>query len=209
MATDKQRSQFFKLWARAKPDVCAAFGADGAAGEREARHGWIRECTDGRTEDINAVRPGAEYSRLMLRTAEAAGDYREAAYWVMDAAKRWRWLSGQMLRQLGEITQTETPWEYAQGVLAHMRLPRTWEDVPERDLEALFQALDTHRRRILKRDHGWEGLRKSDTDPLSFYPEASYFRRADGRLGIRFPAVVRAARPARSEPRIMREAVTA
>jgi hypothetical protein len=31
------------------------------------------------------------------------------------------------------------------------------------------------------------GLRKSDADPLAFFPEAEYFFRADGRLGIRFP----------------------
>lgn len=176
MATDKQRVAFFKLWGRARADVCDGYGIDrGDRGrERDARHRWIRECTNGRTDNINAVRPGAEFAALMLKTAEAAGDYAEAAYWTVDAAKRRRWGIEQLLRQIGEITREPRPWAYARGVLSRMRLPEDWMDVPERDLAAVFQALDTHRRRILKRDHGWRGRRDGSSPTLAFVPGARY-----------------------------------
>jgi hypothetical protein len=173
MATSKQRNQFFALWGKAKAEVCERYDLCALVKdqEREARHRWVLECTK-RTEDINAVRPGNEFSRLMLQTAMAAGDYREAAYWEMDVSKRWKFFMEQLLRQLGEITRQARAWEYVQGIFAHMRLPTRWQDIPEGELEKVWQMLDSHRRRLLKRDHGWEGLRKSDLDPLGFFPQA-------------------------------------
>ena len=191
MASDKQRNQFFRLWAVARAEICERYDLCALVKdqEREARHKWVMECTK-RTEDINAVRPGNEYSRLMLQTAIAAGDYREAAFWELDVAKRWRWFMENLVRQLGEIARKPAAWEYVQGIFAHLRLPRSWQDIPEGELEKIWQMLDTHRRRLLKRDHGWEGLRKSDTDPLGFFPEAEYVYGADGKLGLRWPEKV-------------------
>lgn len=184
MATVPQRTAFFRLWNAARAEVLADYGLipAGAAQERDARHRWISEQTRGRTGSINAVRPGAEFARLMTATAQAAGDFAAAAYWSMDAAKRWRHMLGHLVRQLGEISLIPSGWEYVQGIFAHMSLPASWEDVPERDLESVFQMLDTHRRRLLKRDHGWQGLRKSDTDPLGFFERASYVYRPTGEL---------------------------
>ena len=209
MASDKQRIRFFRLWSGAKAEVCERYGLCALVkdGEREARHKWVMECT-GRTENIGAVRPGNEFSRLMLRTALAAGDYREAAFWELDVAKRWRWFMGNLVRQLGEIARTGLPWEYVQGIFAHMRLPRSWQDIPEGELEKVWQMLDTHRRRLLKRDHGWKGLRREGANPLGFFPEAEYCYRGDGRLGIRWPEKVRA-EDAENAKVAAREAVTA
>jgi hypothetical protein len=186
MATQKQRGHFFRLWAAARAEVCEGFGLSSRVKdeERDGRHRWIRQHTAGRTEDINAVRPGNEFSRLMLQTALAAGDYREAAYWELDVAKRWRWFMENLVRQLGEIARKPAAWEYVQGIFAHLRLPASWQDIPEGDLENVWKMLDTHRRRLLTRDHGWQGLRKSDRDPLGFFAEASYVHNADGELGI-------------------------
>lgn len=189
MASAKQRNQFFRVWATAKKEICERYDLCSFVkdNEREARHRWVKECT-GRTENINAVRPGNEFSRLMLATAVAADDYREAAYWELDVAKRWRWFMENLVRQLGEIARKPAAWEYVQGIFAHMRLPSTWQDIPEGDLEKVWQMLDTHRRRLLTRDHGWMGLRKSDRDPLAFFPEAEYLYIEGDRLGIRWPA---------------------
>jgi len=50
----------------------------GAADEESARHAWIRRHT-GYTDSINAVRPGADFGRLMLETALVADDYEAVA----------------------------------------------------------------------------------------------------------------------------------
>lgn len=208
MATDKQRVRFFRLWASARAEVCEGFGlcCRVSTDEREARHRWIRRHTGDRTDNINAVRPGAEFSRLMLQTALAAGDYREAAYWELDAAKRWTFFMRNLVRQLGEITRTPHPWGYVQSIFAHLRLPADWQDIPEAELDHVWQMLDTHRRRLLKQEHGWKGLRRSDRDPLGFFPEAQYFYGACGepdRLGIKWPeAAPQAPQPARHEPAV-------
>lgn len=185
MATIKQRAQFFRLWAKARADVCEQYGlvCRISSEERQARHRWIREKT-GSTENINAVRPGNEFSRLMLETAMAACDFREAAYWEMDVAKRWRWFMRHLVRQIGEITRRPAAWEYVQGIFGHLGLPASWEDIPTQELEKVWQMLDTHRRRLLKRDHGWQGLRASDRDPLGFLANAQYVYGADGKLGF-------------------------
>jgi hypothetical protein len=203
---------FFRLWGVARDEVCGRYNLSALirTDEREARHRWLRECTDGRTDNINAVRPGAEFGRVMLATAIEAGDFEEAARWELDTAKRWRWFMENLVRQIGEITGEPRPWAYVQGIFAHLGRLSEWQDIPEGDLQAVWQILDTHRRRILKRDHFWMGLRKSDADPLAFFPEAEYFFRADGRLGIRFPPPTAAA-PASSRRAAApaREAVTA
>ena len=88
MASDKQRNQFFRVWAHACAEICERYDLCALVKdqEREARHKWVMECTK-RTENINAVRPGNEFSRLMLQTAVAAGDYREAAFWERTITK--------------------------------------------------------------------------------------------------------------------------
>ncbi len=188
MATPKQRNQFFRLWGKARAEICERYDLCAVIHdqERDARHRWIRQHTGGRTENINAVKPGNEYSRLMLQTALAAGDYEAAGYWELDISKRWKWMMEHLVRQLGEIARQPLPWAYVQGIFAHMRFPSNWQDIPEGELEKVWQMLDTHRRRLLKRDHGWQGLRQSDRDPLGFFPEAQYVYSAAGELGIRW-----------------------
>lgn len=183
MASKKQRILFFKLWARARRDICAGYGLDmsDSKEERAARHRWISECT-GATCNINAVGGGSDFAKLMMRTAEAAGDFQEASYWCTDEARRSHHMMTHLIRQIGEITGEDHPWEYIQGIFKRMKLPDNWMDIPERDLVAVSQALDTYRRRILRRDHGWRGLR-IDSRPLAFDTSITYVRLDDGTLG--------------------------
>jgi hypothetical protein len=48
-------------------------------------------------------------------------------------------------------------------------------DIPDGLLFATFEMMDTHRRRLLKRDHGWTGERNGQ--PLGFNPDRTYIRR--------------------------------
>ena len=75
LLTKNQRIAFFKLWKGARREVMAQTGA---ADEESARHAWIRRHT-GYTDSINAVRPGADFGRLMLETALVADDYEAVA----------------------------------------------------------------------------------------------------------------------------------
>ena len=102
----------------------------------------------------------------------------------MAVAKHWRWFMESLIRQLGEITRQPVPWEYVQGIFAHLRLPATWLDIPEADLENVWKMLDTHRRRILRRDHGWLGLRDGGKFPLTFDPAATYAYDTAGALTV-------------------------
>ena len=72
----------------------------GAADDESARHAWICRHT-GYTDSINAVKPGADFGRLMLETAIIADDYAAVAKWSMDGANRWRHLIGEQLRRIG------------------------------------------------------------------------------------------------------------
>ena len=182
MATPKQRTAFFVLWAQASRAVCRRYDlrADRHDEEREARHLYLRHVTG--CESINDVKPGLQFSRLMLTLAVDAENHTEAAYWEEAIAKHWRWFMESLVRQLGEIARQPVPWEYVQGIFAHLKLPKSWQDIPEAELEKVWQMLDTHRRRVLRRDHGWLGLRDGGKFPLTFDPGASYSYGGDGKL---------------------------
>jgi hypothetical protein len=141
MATKNQRIAFFNLWSGAKREVRILVGA---ADDESARHAWIHRHT-GYTDSINAVKPGADFGRLMLETALIADDYEAVSKWSVDEANRWSYLIGEQLRQLGGITGEAKPWAYACGIFAHLRLPASWEDIPEDRLAEVFKMLDTHR----------------------------------------------------------------
>ena len=149
MATIAQIKAFFRVYARARTEIERHVGEVGEA----ARHAWILECTR-RTDSLRLVRSGAEYARLMLATAQAAEDYELAAYFQNDITGRNRYMINALLRQLGEITGRTLTWEYARGILKQMRLPEDLSDVPEELHKPVIYALDTHRRRLLRRA-GW------------------------------------------------------
>lgn len=201
MATNVQRVQFFRLWGRAKASICEGYGLNPYIKEEEraARHKWIASNGGPRSGSINAVRAGKAYARLMLRTAVAAEDFTAAAYWEQDLARRWAWFMGALVRQLGEIAREPKPWAYVQGIFAHLHLPPRWEDIPEAELEHIWMMLDTHRRRLLKRDHGWVGTREGGGETLAFVAEAEYAYTRDGRLVMRRRAGVAERKAAREE----------
>lgn len=161
MATPAQIKTFFRVYARARAEIERHVGEVGEA----ARHAWIWECTR-RTNSLRLVRSGNEFAQLMLATAQAAEEYELAAYWEGAVTRRHIYHITALLRQLGEITGRSYTWDYARGILTQMRLPANLLDVPESLQMSVVYALDTHRRRLLRRA-GWG-------ENSAFKPAASY-----------------------------------
>ena len=159
--TDKQRIAFFRLFTRA----CERQGV--APGEREAwRHALIREvCGVG---SLRAVGSGADCDRLMAAVARLAEDHGAAMRWGTAEGRRLAAMAEACARQCFEIAQAipalaercaPGPVAYLRGVMAqagwrdalHAEDGEWWMDLDAVRLGKLFQMLDTHRRRLLRR----------------------------------------------------------
>lgn len=166
----KQQAAFWRLWARAEAEELPATAT---RQERDtARRGVIfRACGKDSLKDVNAT---GDFDKLMYDVALLAGDYQALTYWVNAKERRTAHMISQCARQIGEIVGEPKGWEYCQAVFVQARLPPSWMDIPDGLLFSTFEMLDTHRRRLLKRDHGWTGER--DGTPLGFNPARIYIR---------------------------------
>jgi len=169
--TAKQQAMFWALWARAEAEELPATAT---RQERDtARRGVIfRACGKDSLKDVNAT---GDFDKLMYDVALLAGDYQALTYWVNAKERRTAHMISQCARQIGEIVGEPKGWDYCQAVFVQARLPASWMDIPDALLFATFEMLDTHRRRMLKRDHGWRGERAGQ--PLGFNPDRIYIRR--------------------------------
>jgi len=170
MLTKQQLALFWGLWARAEAEELPATAT---RQERDVlrRKVMFRACAKISLKDVNRTH---DFDRIMYDVALLAGDYEALAYWVNSKERRTAHMIGQCARQIGEIAGVPHGWEYCRKVFEQARLPGAWMDVPDHLLFATFQMLDTHRRRTLKRDHGWSGER--DGTPLGFMPDRIYVR---------------------------------
>jgi len=171
MLSPKQQAMFWALWAKAEREELPVTST---RQERDtARRGvMFRACGRITLKDVN---PTKDFDRLMYAVALLAGDYQAASYWVNAGERRTAHMIGECARQIGEIAGQPKGWEYCQAVFEQAGLPASWMDIPDDLLFATFEMLDTHRRRTLKRDHGWTGER--DGTPLGFSPARIYIRR--------------------------------
>jgi hypothetical protein len=171
MLTDKQQAMFWALWSQAEREELPATAT---RQERDAaRRGVLfRACGKISLKNVNST---SDFDRLMYVVASLAGDYQAMSYWVNAGERRTAHLIGECARQIGEIVGQPKGWEYCQDVFAQARLPASWMDIPDALLFSTFEMLDTHRRRMLKRDYGWTGSR--DGTPLGFNPDRIYTRR--------------------------------
>lgn len=167
-----QLARFWRLWSRAERE---ALPASATKEERaELRRRTIREACG--CESLTLVKRGAEYDRLMVATALLANDYEEAAHFSIGNERRLAKLMVECARQIGEIVGAPHGWDYCRVTLAQANLPSSWEDVPEELLGATLAMLDTHRRRLLRREVA------GDRGPLAFTPRRRYFRGPNGLL---------------------------
>jgi len=170
--TKPQLARFWKLWAKAERE---ALPASATKAERtELRRRTIREaCGWSSLTDVNR---GEEYDRLMLAVALMANDFEEAAHFSIGNARRLAFLMRECARQIGEIVGAPHGWEYCRETLSRANLAQNWEDVPDELLGATLAMLDTHRRRLLRREVA------GDRGPLAFTPRRRYVRGPDGLL---------------------------
>lgn len=170
MLSPKQQAMFWALWARAEREELPI-----AATPKErdtARRGvMFRACGKISLKDVT---PTGDFDRLMFAVATLAGDYEGMGYWCNASERRTAHLIRECARQIGEIAGAPKGWEYCQKVFAQAGLPASWMDIPDGLLFATFQMMDTHRRRLLKRDHGWRG--ELSGQPLGFMPDRIYIR---------------------------------
>jgi hypothetical protein len=149
MLTIEQRKQFFPAMNAAWVIAADRIGYD--AEDEIAQDLWYRgemedECGVRSIKDLDHV---YGYERVMLRWAETSGNDRSIAYFSSCIERRYRWLIGQWLIELGRIEQQHVTWSYVVSILAHMHFPDRLEDLTAEMLRSAFFALDTHVRRIL------------------------------------------------------------
>lgn len=165
----RQVALFWRLWSRAESE---SLPADATRAERDTlrRSVMLRACGKVSLSDVG---PAGDFDRLMYEVATMSGDYQQMAYWCQAKERRTAHMIGECARQIGEIAGQSKGWEYCRAVFAQASLPEHWEDIPENLLFATFEMLDSHRRRMLKRDHGWRGERSGQ---LGFHPDRIYVR---------------------------------
>ena len=171
MLSNEQQGMFWALWARAEGEELPVTAT---RNERDAlRRGVIfRACGKISLKDVDRSR---DFDRVMYAVASLAGDYQEMAYWCNASERRTAYMIGECARQIGEIVGEAKGWEYCRSIFAQANLPSEWMDIPDGLLFATFEMMDTHRRRLLKRDHGWTGERNGQ--PLGFNTYRIYIRR--------------------------------
>ena len=168
-----QQNMFWGAFAKAWKAHCTATDTDPA--DRAAQDAWRRGVIFEETgcRSLADVGRGPALDRLLKRLAVEAEDYERAAEMEVAGAERIRFRCADCARQICEIDgragleTDEERWRYVAGVAAQAYRGRAWLDIVEDDLERVFQMLDSHRRRQLKRA-GWRGGRAYPNEPLGF-----------------------------------------
>jgi|GEM_PF-1581162 len=170
MLSTKQQAMFWVLWGKVEREEFPS----ASPFERDAARRAIMFRACGRVS-LKGVNQSKEFDRLMAAVAAITGDYRAMSYWSIAAERRTAHMIHECARQIGEIVGESKGWEYCQAVFEQARLPASWIDIPDALLMSTFQMLDTHRRRLLKREGGWLGARVGQ--PLGFCADRHYVRR--------------------------------
>lgn len=150
--TPRQAARFWKAFGLAWHVYCQGTGeSQGDAAKANAkRHEWMNECGFASMKEIDKTHG---FDRVMLLLAQIANDTHAINYFAPAVERRMRFLIRDRLDTLSKITGTAHDWRYARGTMDHMHLAESLDDVPAEQLFKVFEALDTHRRRIAKRGH--------------------------------------------------------
>ncbi len=145
-----QVGEFWKLFGRAWRVYAAGTGDSG----EEAKHAWRKEqlvaCGFESLTDVDRTHG---YDRIMYHFAQLAGDEAKAVYFAVAVERRMRHLIGEQLVKLSNMAGHLFDWKYARGIMDHMHLPESIEDTTADQLLAVFEALDTYRRRMKRKAH--------------------------------------------------------
>jgi hypothetical protein len=96
-----------------------------------------------------------DYDLACLHFAQIAGDDNAISYFSASAERRMRHLISDRIRSISALEGWTCDWHYVRSIYEHMNLPLTIDEAPAKLLWKVFQALDTHVRRLRKRkmDH--------------------------------------------------------
>jgi hypothetical protein len=171
--TKPQCDMFWRVFAEAWRRTAAERGLnrDDKTAMEAYRHDLIRRAT-GRTS-LKDVTRTTGFDDLLSLTCQEAELYEIAAKVELSRGRRIRERTADCLRQIVEIDGRQgmdsdgARWGYIAQVTMHAFGRLSWEDIPEDSFEAIFQILDTHRRRLLRRA-GWRGGRNFPGEPIGF-----------------------------------------
>ena len=154
--TPAQRAAFFRALQAASVEL-----GHTTAEEREAYRKQVMREETGK-EHLAKLSRTADFDACMRRFAADAGDYEAASrFGIADAARRAalvRICCAQVMQLKGCALGTTEAADYLAGIVEQSRIPcgrdvrdsSFWMDCAPDSLLALFQILDTHRRRLLR-----------------------------------------------------------
>ena len=188
--TPKQKAAFW----RAHHAACINLGLSTSEEREEYRKRVMREKTG--KEHLAQLSRTKDFDACMRRFASDAGDFETASrFAIADDARKaaiLRICCAQVLQLKGCVAGTTEAADYLAGIVEQARVPcgrdvrdsSFWMDCAPGNILALFQILDTHRRRLLR------GLLDGRTARtfLGFDPSIVYQPRESGGLGITYDA---------------------
>jgi hypothetical protein len=173
MLTDSQRVKFFKLARAAYSKESPGIPFDGWR-KQEMRAAKL-------PDSVFKVDRVWGYDNLMLHFATLAMDASAVGYFTAAAERRLRWVLKGLATDLQYLRKTGVDEAYIKGIYRQAgMLPSDFDDAPARQLWLVLQMLDTHIRRLCKRD----GI------PLEMLPTAGHPYGIRGQSAARFAAYV-------------------
>lgn len=95
-----------------------------------------------------------DYDRACLHFAEIAGDDKAMAYFAAAVERRVDYWIFRRMKDLSLLERRRIDWSYVRSIYEHMKLPLQLEEAPAEVRMKVFQALDTHVRRLRRRRAG-------------------------------------------------------
>ena len=188
--TPAQRSAFFRALQAASVEL-----GHTTPGEREAYRKQVMREETGKVHLAQLSRT-ADFDACMRRFAADAGDYETASrFGIADVARKAalvRICCAQVMQLKGCVLGTTEAPDYLAGIVEQSRIPcgrdlrdsSFWMDCAPDSLLALFQILDTHRRRLLRGMFDGQGARGF----LAFDPTVVYQPRPTGGVRLSYDA---------------------
>ncbi len=151
MITIGQRLRYFPLQHRAWAAHCDQNGLD--ASDHKAEQAWrhAEQLSVTGKESTGAMDPIKDFDAMMLHWAQIAGDDAEIKYWSAAVERRMKRRVRIAMQQLAELEGRVVTWDYVRAIQYQMNIPSDFEDCPAELLWKVYQALDTHVRRLRNR----------------------------------------------------------
>lgn len=153
MLSEGQRFKYFELFGKAWTAHCEQEGLNRF--DRSAETQFRREINLKSTQcySIKEMNHTTNFDAVMLELAIIAFD----EYWIdrlsTSAERRLRWiLRKQFIPDLEFLMKEEIGWEYITGICHQAGIPTRMDDCPAPLLMKIVQMVDTHIRRVAKRE---------------------------------------------------------